>query len=54
MQFNPKALLVFIGFFALLALAVSSNGGVWFHIAEAAATVGIMLGVAGLSRERRA
>src|SRR4029078_12799038 len=53
MHFSPKALLVFIGFFVLLALALSSNGGGWFYVAEAVATVVILLGVAGLLRERR-
>ena len=53
MHFSLKALLVFIGFFVLLALALSSNGGGWFYVAEAVATVVILLGVAGLLRERR-
>ena len=42
MQFNPKALLVLIGFFVLLALALSSNGGGWFYLAQAVATVVIL------------
>ncbi len=53
MQFNPKALLVLIGFFVLLALALSSNGGGWFYLAQAVATVVILFGLVGLLRERR-
>jgi arginine exporter protein ArgO len=48
MTFNPRALLVLIGFAGLVALAVGSNGGAWFHAGEAVATVIILLGVAGL------
>ena len=51
MKFNPKALLVLIGFGVLLALASSGNGGGWFHFAEAVATSIIVLGVAGFLRE---
>jgi hypothetical protein len=47
MRFNPAALAVLAGFVALLALALSSRGGAWFHAAEAVATVIILLGVAG-------
>ena len=47
MQFNLKGLLIFIAFAALIAVA-SSNGGTWFHIGEAVATVIILAGVAGL------
>jgi hypothetical protein len=46
-QFNLKGLLIFITFAALIAMA-SSNGGTWFHIGEAVATVIILAGVAGL------
>jgi hypothetical protein len=53
MQFNPKALAILVGFGALLAMAVSSNGGNWFHVGEAVSTVVILAGVAGfLSRSR--
>jgi hypothetical protein len=48
MQFNPKALLVLVGFGMLLAMALSSNGGGWFHFGEAVATAVIVLGLAGL------
>jgi len=46
-QFNSKALLVFVGFGGLVAMAVSSNGGGWFPVAEAVASVFILLGLAG-------
>ena len=52
MQFNPRALLVLVGFGVLLTMAVSSDGGGWFHFAEAIASVVILLGVAGFLRER--
>jgi hypothetical protein len=48
MTFNPRALLVLVGFGALLAAATSSNGGAWFHGAEALSTVIILLGIIGL------
>lgn len=51
MQFNPKALLLLIGFFVLLALSLSSGSG-WMHGAEAITTVLIALGLAGLLRGR--
>lgn len=47
MQLNFKALLIFIGFAAFIAMAASSNGGTWFHIGEALSTVLILAGVAG-------
>jgi hypothetical protein len=50
MKFNPKALLVLVGFGVLLTLSSSGNGG-WFHFAEAVATIIIVLGVAGFLRE---
>ena len=53
MRFNPKALILFIGFFAFLALALSSDGGTWFYAAEAVSSVVIMIGIAGLWRERQ-
>ncbi len=43
---NVKALLVFVGFFALIALA-ASGGSSTMHFAEAVVTVLIALGLAG-------
>jgi hypothetical protein len=54
MQFNPKALLVLLGFLVLLVMATSSNGGGWFHVAEAVASAVILLGVAGFLRDHGA
>jgi len=54
MLFDPKALLLFIGFVVLLVLALASNGGGWFYVAEAIATVVILLGISGLLHERKA
>ena len=51
MKFNPKALLVLVGFGVLLTMASSSDGDGWFHFAEVVATVVILLGVAGFLRE---
>jgi hypothetical protein len=42
MRFNPLALLVFVGFFALLAMALSS-GSATMHLAEAGVTVVIAI-----------
>lgn len=53
MHFNPKALLTFIGFSVLLALALSSKSGGWFYLAEAVASLAILFGIAGLLRGRR-
>jgi hypothetical protein len=50
-HFNPKALLLLIGFFVLLGLSLWSGSG-WMHVAEAITTVLIALGVAGLLRDR--
>jgi hypothetical protein len=47
MSFNPRAVLVLVGFSALVALALSSNGGGWFYPAEAVTTVLIILGLSG-------
>jgi hypothetical protein len=47
MQINFKALLIFIAFAALIAMATSSNGGTWYHVGEAVSTVVILAGVAG-------
>jgi hypothetical protein len=52
MKFNPMALVVLVGFFALLAVAMSSNGGTWFRVGEVASTVVIACGVAGLLGHR--
>jgi len=46
MKFNPKALLILVGFGVLLAIAVSSNGSSWFRMAEAVTSVLILLGIA--------
>jgi hypothetical protein len=54
MQFNPKALLVLLGFVVLLVMAMSSNGGGWFQFAEAVASVVILLGVGGFLRDHGA
>lgn len=54
MQFNLKALLLFIGVIAFLAFALTSSHAAWFPFVEAAATVGILLGVLGLLRDRSA
>lgn len=51
MHVNPKALLLLVGFFVLVAMALSSGSG-WTHAAEATTTVLIALGIAGLLRER--
>jgi hypothetical protein len=51
MRFNPKALLVLVGFGVLLTTASSADGGGWFHFAEAVATLVILLGLAGFLRE---
>ena len=47
MQFNPAALLAFVVFFALIALA-ASHGGSALHLAEAGVTLLILLALAGL------
>jgi hypothetical protein len=54
MKFNPKAFLVLVGFGVLLVMTSSSNGGGWFHFAEAVASAVILLGVAGFLRENGA
>ena len=51
MKFNPKALLVLVGFGVLLSMASSGKGDGWSHFAEAVAAVVILLGVAGFLRE---
>ena len=51
MKFNPKALLVFVGFGALLLMATSGKASGWLHFAEAVSTIVILLGVAGFLRE---
>jgi hypothetical protein len=52
MRFNPKALLVLVGFGALVLMASSDRGGGWLHFAEAVSTIVILLAVAGVLRER--
>jgi len=53
MQFNPKALLVLVGFAVLLAIASSADSGGWSLFAEAVATALILLGVAGFLHSSR-
>ena len=48
MHFNPGAFVILVAFGALVVLATTSNGGNWFHAGEAAATLGIAAGLAGL------
>jgi hypothetical protein len=48
MRFNPWALLVLVGFFALLGFSLSS-GTSTFHLAEAAVTVLIALALGALA-----
>jgi hypothetical protein len=50
MRFNRHALLLFAGFCTLVAVAASSNGGNWFHAAEAVSTAIILAGLVGLGR----
>jgi hypothetical protein len=51
MRFNPKALLVFVAFWLLIATALSSGTG-WARAAEASASVLILLSLAGFMRDR--
>ena len=48
MKVNLGALLIFVGFAVLLALALSPGQSNWFHFSEAVSTVLILAGVAGL------
>jgi hypothetical protein len=50
MRVNPKALLVSIAFYLLVAMALSSRSG-WAHAVEATASVLILLSLAGFMRE---
>jgi hypothetical protein len=50
MRLSPLALLVSAVFYLLLAMAVSSRSG-WAHAAEAAATVLMLLSLAGFMRD---
>jgi len=52
MQVNPKALLVLVAFFALLALALTSGSSA-MHIGEAVATVLIAVGLSGYALRGR-
>lgn len=45
MRFNPKELLVLVGFGVLRATASSADGGAWSHFADARTTVATLLGV---------
>jgi hypothetical protein len=49
MRFSPKALLVFVAFWVLLAMALSSGSG-WAQAAEATASVLIVLSLFGFMR----
>jgi hypothetical protein len=51
MKFNPRALLVLVGFGALLLMASSGKAGGWLHFAEAVSTIVIVLAIAGFLRE---
>jgi hypothetical protein len=53
MHFNPRALLLLVGFCVLVALGVSSNGGAWFHLGEAVSTVVILAGLTGFLSDGR-
>jgi threonine/homoserine/homoserine lactone efflux protein len=51
MKFNPKALLVLVGFGTLLLAASSGHASGWLQVAEAVSTIVILLGLAGFLRE---
>jgi hypothetical protein len=51
MKFNPKGVLVLVGFGVLLTMASLPDGSDWSHFAEAVAAVVILLGVAGFLRD---
>ena len=53
MTFNMNALVIFLGVCAAVGLAGMSNGGPWFHVAEAGASVVILASLAGVLIERR-
>lgn len=53
MRFNPKKLLVLVGFGVLRATASSADGGAWSHFAEARTTVATLLGVVGFLRDKQ-
>jgi hypothetical protein len=48
MTLNLHALLIFLGCCALIAFATLNGSGAWFHLAEAASTIVILAGIAGL------
>ena len=52
MRFDAKALVLFLAVCLLVTAAVSSGGG-WFHAAEAATSVLILLSVMGVFSGRR-
>jgi hypothetical protein len=54
MRFNPKALGVFILFCLLVATTTLKSGaGLWAHVAEATASVLILLSLVGFMRDGR-
>jgi len=53
MRFNPRGLLILIGFAVLIGMAAASNGGGWFYLAEAVASALILWGVAGFLGDHR-
>ena len=48
MHFSPKALLVFVAFFVMVAMTLFSPGSAWVYIADGVVSVIIVLGVAGV------
>ncbi len=54
MVLNLHALLIFLGCCALIAFVTANGSGAWFHLAEAASTIVILAGVAGLLNRRGA
>jgi hypothetical protein len=50
MRVNPKALLLSVAFYLLVAMALSSRPG-WAHAAEASASILILLSLAGFMRD---
>jgi hypothetical protein len=52
MHFNPMALLIFVAFCLLVAMALSSGSG-WTRAAEATASVLILVSLFGFMRDRQ-
>lgn len=53
MRTESRAWVVFGGFIALLWLALSSDRGAWFHVAEAIVGVVILAAAGGFMSSRR-